>query len=105
MAKSSNLGGVLVTAAVAFAVYKYMQLDKEKKEEIFGSIKSKASHLVNNSGDALDKVQKYMSEIKNKEEDQILDKILIVKNMIFDIFGSKKSATQNYKNELESGIN
>ena len=105
MSKSSKVGGVLVTAVVAFAVYKFMQLDKEEKEELFDNIKNKASHLVNNSGDALDKVQKYMSEIKEKEEDEILDKVVIIKNMIFDIFGSKKTASQNYRNELESGIN
>lgn len=105
MNRPSKIGGVLVTAAVAFAVYKYLQLEKEEKEELLDNLKEKANHLINNSSEALDKVQKYMSEVKEKEEDEILDKIVIIKNMLFDIFGSKKQAIANYKNDLESGIN
>ena len=105
MSKTSKVGGVLVTAAVAFAVYKYMKLDKEEKDELCDKIKDKANHFMTNSSEILDKVQNYVSELKEKEEDEILDKIVIMKNMLFDIFGSKKQTIQDYKEDLESGIN
>lgn len=105
MSKASKVGGVIVTAAIALAVYKYMQLEKDEKDELCNKIKDKANNLMNNSSEILDKVQNYVAELKEKEEDEVLDKIVIMKNMLFDIFGSKKTSVQNFKEDLETGIN
>jgi len=95
MTKETKLAGLLITGAVAYAAYRYFKLPEEEREELVSNIKSKANKVLNKTSEILDTVQDYMSELKEKEEDEVLDKVVVVKNMLFDIFGGKQEKSIN----------
>ena len=65
-------------------------MPKEKREEFYAYLKNQTHQLLDNAEDTVEKVEHYMDELKEKGEDEWIDKIYVLKKMFKNLYGSEK---------------
>ena len=93
MSKSNYIGGIILGAAAALAIYKYLSMTPEERDELLSEIKEKTHELLNNAEDTVEKVEHYVASIKEKGEGAWVDKMYLAKKMITEFYGSGKQKT------------
>lgn len=88
MESKRNIGTIIFGAAAAWAVYSYLKMPKEEREELVDRIKSKASHLLEDADTTVEKVQHYVAQIKDTHPNEWFDKLYILRKMIREFFGN-----------------
>ncbi len=90
MSKSNYIGGIILGAAAALAIYKFYSMTPEERDELISDIKEKTHELLNNAEDTVEKVEHYVAKIKEKGEGEWVDKMYLAKKMITEFYGSGK---------------
>ena len=91
MAKSNKVAAIILGAAAGVALVKFLSMPKEKRDEFYDFLKDKTRLLLDNAENTVEKVEQYMDEIKDKGEDEWIDKVYILKKMFKDLYGSERN--------------
>ncbi|MEO7444465.1 MAG: hypothetical protein ABIT96_01550 [Ferruginibacter sp.] len=91
MANSKLLGGAILGAAVTLALYKLYSMTEDERAELVDHIKETTSGLLDDAEKTIEKIESYMSEIKDKGEGEWIDKMHVVKRMLGDFYGREAS--------------
>lgn len=92
MATMKQAVGFLLATGAAIAVYKLSQMTKEERNEWLGKIKDETLNFLEKADVSMNKVNHYLSQVKEKNPDQWVDKIMVVKNMVSDFYQSAKGS-------------
>jgi hypothetical protein len=90
MSKSNYIGGIILGAAAALAIYKFYSMTPEERDELISDIKEKTHDLLNNAEETVEKVEHYVAQIKEKGEGEWVDKMYLAKKMISEFYGKGK---------------
>jgi len=90
MSKQNKIAAIILGAAAGAALIKFFSMPQEKREEFYGHLKNKTHQLLDNAEETVEKVEHYMDELKEKGEDEWIDKIYILKKMFKHLYGSDK---------------
>ncbi|MEO8568519.1 MAG: hypothetical protein ABI419_05275 [Ginsengibacter sp.] len=91
MAKSSTIAGIILGASIGVALLKFYSMPKEERDEFFDRIKKQTDYLLDNAEDTVEKVERFMGEIKTKEKNEWMGKIYLLKKMFNDLYGTDKN--------------
>lgn len=92
MQKSNQIGAIILGAAAAFAIYKFYQMSKEERKELFSTLKDKTQELLEDADNTVEKVQHYVAQIKDKNPDQWFDKIYLLRKLFSEFYGQKSTS-------------
>ena len=87
MAKSSTIAGIILGASIGVALLKFYNLPKEERDAFFDRIKKQTDYLLDNAEDTVEKVERFMGEIKDKDENEWVEKLYVLKKMFRDLYG------------------
>lgn len=90
MAKSNTIAAVVLGAAVGVALLKFFSMPKEDKDAFFSYLKERTNDLLDDAESTVEKVERFMDEIKSKGDDQLVDKLYVAKKMVSELYGSSK---------------
>ena len=90
MTKSNTIAAIILGASAGVALLKFFSMPKEERDAFIDHIKSRTNSLLDDAEQTVEKVERFMNEIKLKEEDEWVDKLLVVKKMFKDLYGSEK---------------
>ncbi len=88
MSKSNTIGAIILGAAVSVAMVKFFSMPQQERDEFIGHLKNRAHELLDDTEGTVTKVKQHFAEIDSKQDS--VDKLLVVKNMLTDFFGSNK---------------
>ena len=91
MQKSNQIGAIILGAAAALAVYKFYQMSKDERKELFDEIKDKTQVLLEDADNTVEKVQHYVAQIKDKSPDDWFEKLYLLRKMFSEFYGKKAS--------------
>jgi len=87
MAKEEKVAAIILGAAAALALIKFFSMPKEKRDEFYSHLKNQTHQLLDNAEET---VEHYMDQIKEKGDDEWIDKIYVLKKMFKNLYGSDK---------------
>jgi phage-related protein len=90
MAKSNTIAAIILGASAGVALLRFFNMPKEEKEQFYSHIKKTANELLDDAEETVEKVEQYMNEIKLKGDDELVDKLMVVKRMLKELFGTEK---------------
>ncbi len=76
----------MLAGGAAVAVYKLYNMPKEQRNEMLDSVKRETLGFLEKAESSVEKVQHYMGQIREKGQDDWVDKALIIKNMLSDFY-------------------
>ncbi|MBA2250738.1 MAG: hypothetical protein H0W12_11175 [Chitinophagaceae bacterium] len=88
MTKSDTIGAIILGAAASVAILRFFNMPKEERDDFIEHLKNRAHDMLDDTQGTIEKVKQHFAEIDRK--DQPVDKLLVVKNMLTDLFGSTK---------------
>ena len=91
MAKSSTIAAIIFGASIGVALLKFYSMPKEERDAFFDRLKKQTDYLLDNAEDTVEKVERFMGEIKNKEENEWMEKLYVVKKMFKNLYGTDSS--------------
>ncbi len=92
MAKSSTIAGIILGASIGVALLKFYSLPKEERDAFFDRLKKQTDYLLDNAEDTVEKVERFMGEIKSKDENEWIEKLYVVKKMFNDLYGKTRGS-------------
>ena len=90
MNKPNTVAAVILGAAVGVALIGFFNMSKEDRARYLSHLKNTTHQLLDDADDTVEKVEHYMADIKNKGENEWIDKLYILKRMFRDLYGSEK---------------
>lgn len=90
MAKSNTIAAIILGASAGVALLKFFSMPKEERDAFLSHLKKRTNALLDDAEETVEKVEHFMDEIKIKGEDEWLDKLLVLKKMVKDLYGSEK---------------
>ena len=90
MAKSNTIAAVILGAAAGVALLKFFSMPKEDKDAFLSYLRNKTNDLLDDAEATVEKIERFMDEIKLKGEDELVDKLYILKKMFGELYGSEK---------------
>lgn len=90
MNKSNTIAAIILGAAAGVALLRFFSMPKEEKDAFLAHIKETTNDLLDNAEDTVEKVEHYMSQIKSRSQNQLVDKLFILKKMFKDLYGSEQ---------------
>lgn len=90
MTKSNTIAAIILGASAGVALLKFYSMPKEERDEFYAYLKAKTNDLLDNAERTVEKVEHFMAEIDRKGENEWIDKLLVVKRMFKDLYGSEK---------------
>ena len=88
MSKEKTIGALILGAAVGVALLKFYTMPEEDRREFITHLKNRAHDLLDDAEGTMDKVKNHFADIDAKEHH--VDKLLVVKRLLSDLFGSEK---------------
>ena len=92
MAKSSTVSAIILGASIGVALLKFYSMPKEERDAFFDRIKKQTDVLLDNAEDTVEKVERFMDQIKSKEENEWIEKLYVVKKMFNDLYGKPRGS-------------
>lgn len=95
---TKQIVGMMLAGGAAVVVYKLYNMPKEKRSEILDKLKSETLSFLEKAESSVEKVQHYMGQIREKGQEDWVDKAFIVKNMLSDFYhgtGGEKQQVQS----------
>lgn len=86
MSKTTTIVSIILGASIGIALVKYYSMTEEEREAFWQRIKNITSELLDDAENTLEKVEAYFDEIKSKGEDNLIEKLYVVKKMLKDLF-------------------
>jgi len=90
MRNSNTIAAVILGASAGVALLKFYSMPKEERDEFFSHLKNRTNILLDNAEETVEKVEHFMDEIKDKAEGDWMQKLLVLKKMFKDLYGSEK---------------
>lgn len=90
MNKPNTIAAVILGAAVGVALIRFFNMPKEERDLYLSHLKNTTHQLLDDADNTVEKVEHYMADIKNKGENEWIDKLYILKRMFRDLYGSEK---------------
>ena len=90
MSKSNTIGAVILGAAVGVAILKFFNMPEEEREEFYSHLKERAYELLDDTEGTIETVKIHFAQIDEKEKEEWVEKLLIAKNLLNELFGSAK---------------
>jgi hypothetical protein len=90
MAKSNTIAAIILGASAGVALLKFFSMPKEDRDAFIDHLKIRTNALLDDAEQTVEKVERFMNEIKLKEEGELIDKLLVLKRMFKDLYGSEK---------------
>ncbi len=90
MENSNKIAALILGAAAGVALVRYFNMPKEEREEFCAHIKNKTSQLLDNAEESVEKIEHFMSELKSTDKEDWVDKLMVIKKMVKDFYGSQK---------------
>lgn len=90
MAKSNTIAAIILGASAGLALLKFFSMPKEERDAFIDHLKLRTNALLDDAEETVEKVEHFIEEIKLKEEDEWIDKLLVLKKMFKDLYGSEK---------------
>lgn len=87
MESKKNIGTIVIGAAAAWALYSYLKMPKQDRQELVERIKDKASQLLDDADTTVEKVQHYVAQIQHTHPNEWFDKLYLVRKMFQEFFG------------------
>ncbi len=91
MAKSSTIAGIIMGASIGAALLKFYSMPKEDRDAFFNRIKKQTDNLLDNAEETVEKVERFMGEIKSKEKNEWVEKAYLLKKMFSDLYNTDKN--------------
>ncbi len=90
MARSNYIGALILGAAAGVALLKFYSMPKEERDEFLDHLKNRAHDLLDDAEGTVEKVKHHFAEIDEKQPDQLVDKLFVVKRLLANLFGSER---------------
>ena len=90
MANTNKIAAIILGAAAGVALIKFFSMPKVEREEFYAHLKNQTHLLLDNAEETVEKVEQYMDELKEKGEDEWIDKIYVLKKMFKNLYGSNR---------------
>lgn len=90
MANKNKITALILGAAVGVALVKFFSMPKDDREAFYNYLKDQTSLLLDNAEDTVDKVEHYMDEFKEKNDDEWIEKLFVLKKMFKNLYGTDK---------------
>ena len=91
MPKTSTIAGLILGASIGAALLKFYSMPKEDRNKVLAGLKKTTDELLDNAEDTVEKVERFMGEIKSKGENEWIEKIYVVKKMFNELYGANKN--------------
>lgn len=91
MAKSSTIAAIILGASIGVALLKFYSMPKEDRDAFFDRLKKQTDDLLDNAEETVEKVERFMDEIKDKGEKEWIEKLYVLKKMFRDLYGTDRS--------------
>jgi hypothetical protein len=88
MSKENTIGAILLGAAIGVALLRFYNMPEEERNEFISHLKNRAHELLDDTEGTMDKVKHHFAQIDIKEN--AVDKLLGVKNLLTELFGSNR---------------
>ena len=88
MQKSNYIGGIILGAATALALYKFYSMPEEDRDELLKTIKKRTLELLDDAENTVEKIEHYVADIKSKGEHGWIDQLYTVKKMLRELYGT-----------------
>ncbi|HUS01070.1 MAG TPA: hypothetical protein VMY77_05050 [Chitinophagaceae bacterium] len=88
MSKETTIGALLLGAVAGVALLRFYSMPQEERNEFISHLKNRAHDLLDDTEGTLNKVKHHFAQIDTKEN--AVDKLLVVKNLLGDLFGSER---------------
>jgi hypothetical protein len=89
MARSSTVAAIILGVSAGIALLKFFNMPKEERDEFISNLKRRTDELLNDAEETIEKVERFMDEIKLKGEDEWVEKLLVVKRMMKELYGNE----------------
>jgi phage-related protein len=86
MSKTSTIASIILGASIGVALVKYYSMTEEEREAFWERIKNITDELLDDAEHTVEKLEAYFDEIKSKGEDNLVEKLYVVKKMLKDLF-------------------
>ena len=90
MSKSNTIGAVILGAAAGVAILKFFNMPEEEREEFYAHLKERADKLLEVTEGTIETIKSHFAQIDEKAKEEWVDKLLIAKNLLNELFGSAK---------------
>ncbi len=90
MAKSTTIAAIILGASTGVALLRFFNMPKEERDAFYQHLKRRTDMLLDNAEETVEKVEQFMDEIKYKGENAWIDKLLVLKKMFKDLYGSEQ---------------
>jgi hypothetical protein len=90
MNKSPSVASLILGASIAVAILKYYSMSKEERKAFWDHIKSTTNDLLDNAESTVEKVERFMNELKSKGENEWIEKLFVLKKMFVQLYGTEK---------------
>jgi hypothetical protein len=90
MSRSNTIGAIILGAAVGVALLKFYNMPENEREEFYSHLKNRAHNLLDDIEGTMDTVKQHFAEIDTKPKEEWLEKFLVVKRLLGNLFGSDR---------------
>ncbi len=90
MAKTSTITGIILGASIGLALLKFYSMPKEDRDAFFNYLKKQTDSLLDNAEDTVEKVERFVGEMKGSGEKGLIEKLYVLKKMFTDLYGTDK---------------
>ena len=90
MSKSNTIGAVILGAAAALALLKFLNMPDDERQEFISHLKNRAHDLLDDAEETVDTVKRHFAEIDAKQPDEWVDKLFVFKRLLTELFGSER---------------
>ncbi len=90
MNKSPGVASLILGASIAVTILKFYSMSKEEREAFWDHIKSTTNDLLDNAESTVEKVERFMNELKSKGENEWIEKLFVLKKMFVQLYGTEK---------------
>ena len=90
MSKSNTIGAVILGAAAALALLKFLSMPDDERQEFISHLKNRAHDLLDDAEETVDTVKRSFAEIDAKSSDEWVDKLFVFKRLLTELFGSER---------------
>ena len=90
MSRANTIGAIILGAAAGVALVKYFSMPPLEKEEFCTHLKNRAHELLDDAEGTVETVKQHFAEIDMKPKEAWVDKLLVIKKLLTELFGSEK---------------
>lgn len=90
MSRSNTIGAIILGAAVGVALLKFYEMPEDQREDFYAHLKNRAHDLLDDVEGTVDTVKQHFSEIDRKPDEEWVEKLLVIKRLISNLFGSSQ---------------